>query len=65
MFTLPELQLIVNALAMSAKSAQRLSAREGQPESVAAEYRKVIGEVSAVQRKALTEMDKLKAPAKK
>lgn len=64
MFNAQELQVIVNALGMAAKSAQRLSAREGQPESVAAEYRKVIGEVAAIQRKALTELDKLKAAKK-
>lgn len=36
-----EQKQVVTALVMQQKSVMRLSAKEGQPESVAAEYRKV------------------------
>lgn len=59
MFTAAELKFIVSALAMAAKSAQRLANREGQPESVAAEYRKVLADQSQLLRKAQVELDKM------
>lgn len=59
MFTAVELKMIATALSMSAKSAQRLAARDGQPETVAAEYRKVLGETAVLQRKVLAELDKI------
>lgn len=61
MFTATELKRIVTALTMAAKSAQRLANREGQPESVAAEYRRVLAEDSVLVRKAQVELDKLSA----
>ena len=57
MFTIAELKHIVAGLTMSAKSASRLANREGQPESVAMEYRRVIGEVSEVHKKVQTMLD--------
>lgn len=61
MFNANELARIVVALTMAAKSAQRLANREGQPASVAAEYRRVLAEDSVLVRKAQTELDKLSA----
>jgi hypothetical protein len=63
MFTAIELGRIVTALQMAAKSAQRLANREGQPETVAAEYRRVLADDSVLVRKAQMELDKLKAGA--
>lgn len=37
----------------------RLAAKEGQPETVAAEYRKVAQEIQQVMRKVVSEVDKL------
>ena len=41
MFTVTELKDIAKALVLQEKSVQRLAQKEGQPDSVAAEYRKV------------------------
>lgn len=59
MFTLDELKVIASALVVQEKSVSRLAAKEGQPESVAAEYRKVSGQIVAVMRKVMSEQDKL------
>lgn len=59
MFTLDELKQIGAALVLQEKSVMRLSQKEGQPESVAAEYRKVAGVIAALLRKVSTEQDKL------
>lgn len=58
MFSIDELKMIVAAVALAAKSSQRLANREGQPESVVAEYRKVLGIQSALLRKIQVEVDK-------
>lgn len=59
MFDAAELSLIVSSLGMAIKSATRLANRADQPVSVANEYRSVIGTLSALQRKALSEVDKV------
>lgn len=48
MFQLDALRVIKAALTVQAKSVGRLAAKEGQPESVAAEYRKVGQEIIEV-----------------
>lgn len=65
MFSVEELKMIVSGLQMAVKSAQRLANREGQPETVAAEYRKVNAEMALLLRKAQLEMDKAAKAAKK
>lgn len=59
MFTVAELQMIVKALALQEKSVLRLAAKDEQPESVAAEYRKVGGEIVSLLRKVMSEIDNL------
>lgn len=59
MFTKAEFSVILAALTVQSKSVMRLAAKEGQPESVAAEYRKVGSEIADVYRKVQAEMDKL------
>lgn len=48
MFNKNQLKTIAAALVVQEKSVNRLAAKEGQPESVAAEYRKVAVEIAAV-----------------
>lgn len=59
MFTLNELLVIRQALVVQKKSVERLSNKEGQPESVAAEYRKVGAEILGVQNHLDMEVRKL------
>ena len=61
MFTRKELVSIQAALKVQQASVTRLAAKEGQPDSVAAEYRKVSGEIADLQRKVQVEVDKLPA----
>lgn len=65
MFTVAELRVIASALIVQSKSVARLAAKDGQPEPVAAEYRKVGAEILSVQKKVDQELDKLVASAKK
>ena len=58
-FTLDELKVIAGALVVQEKSVMRLAAKEGQPENVAAEYRKVRGEIEKVMRKVIMQVDEL------
>lgn len=59
MFTVAELKVLAAALLVQEKSVLRLAAKEGQPETVAAEYRKVAAEIQALLRKTVGEIDKL------
>lgn len=59
MFTLSELKVIAAALVVQEKSVLRLAAKEGQPESVAAEYRKVANEIQSVMRKVVNGIDEM------
>lgn len=59
MFTKSELLVISKALVVQEKSVQRLAAKEGQPDSVAAEYRKVGVEIGEVMKKVSVELSKL------
>lgn len=59
MFSVAELKVLAAALLVQEKSVLRLAAKEGQPETVAAEYRKVAAEIQALLRKAVGEIDKL------
>lgn len=59
MFTKSELLVISKALVVQEKSVQRLAAKEGQPDSVAAEYRKVGVEIGDVMKKVSVELSKL------
>lgn len=60
MFTKEELKRIAEALVLQEKSVLRLAAKEGQPETVAVEYRKVATSVAALMRKVVAELDKAK-----
>ena len=51
MFNRKELDVISRALVVQLKSVERLSAKEGQPETVALEYKKVAGEIVSLLRK--------------
>lgn len=59
MFTKNELAVIAKALVTQEKSVQRLAAKEGQPDSVAAEYRKVGVAIGDVMKKVSVELSKL------
>lgn len=59
MFTLEELMQVWTALVVQEKSVNRLAAKEGQPQSVAAEYRKVSASIVELIRKVGSEVDKL------
>lgn len=65
MFSKEELAMIAKALEMAERSAARLAAKEGQPETVAEEYRKYQGAVIALSRKVVMAMDEARAPKKK
>lgn len=58
MFTKGELSDIAAALMVQSKSVARLAAKEGQPESVAIEYRKVGSRIDSLYKKVVAEMDK-------
>lgn len=58
MFSKKELDVISRALMVQLKSVERLSAKEGQPETVALEYKKVAGEIVALMRKVNDEIVK-------
>lgn len=64
MFTLPQLIAIRSALTVQHKSVLRLAAKEGQPESVAAEYRKVGQEVTELFNAVGAEIVKMEQAAK-
>lgn len=51
MFSMSELKQIGKALVAQEKSVQRLAAKEGQPDTVAAEYRKVGMEIGELLKK--------------
>ena len=51
MFNLKELLVIAGALVVQQKSVMRLAQKEGQPETVALEYRKVSGEIESILKK--------------
>lgn len=59
MFTKVEMMAIARALVVQEKSVQRLAAKEGQPESVAAEYRKVGAEIADLIKKVNIEIHKV------
>lgn len=59
MFTKSELVNICKALVLQEKSVQRLAAKEGQPDSVAVEYRKVGVEIGDLLKKCSVELSKL------
>lgn len=59
MFTKNELVNIGKALVLQEKSVQRLAAKEGQPDSVAVEYRKVAVDIGDLLKKVTLEIVKL------
>ena len=64
MFDLKQLAVIKAALVVQSKSVMRLAAKEGQPESVAQEYRKVGQEIAEVFKVVEAEHVKLEQAAK-
>lgn len=58
MFTKIELDVISKALMVQLKSVERLAAKEGQPETVALEYKKVAGQIVNLMRKVNDEIVK-------
>jgi hypothetical protein len=52
-----QLKVIAAALVVQEKSVNRLAAKEGQPESVAAEYRKVSQEIGEVMKIVIRDID--------
>lgn len=62
MFSLQELTMFVKALALQEKSVLRLAAKDEQPDSVAAEYRKVATDIATLMRKVVAQMDALNTP---
>lgn len=65
MFTKSELKLIAYALVQYEKSVLRLSAKEGQPESVAVEYRKAASEIGSLLKKVVFEQDQFEKKVSK
>lgn len=59
MFSLNDLLVMRAALVVQRKSVERLAAKEGQPETVAAEYRKVGNDIIAVQNRVDAEVRRL------
>lgn len=59
MFSSLELSVIASALVVQEKSVGRLAAKDGQPESVANEYRKVAESIRVVMRHVQEEAHKL------
>lgn len=57
MFTKSELMDIALALMVQSKSVGRLAAKEGQPESVAIEYRKVGSRIDSLYKKVVAAID--------
>lgn len=64
MFALNELLIIRSSLVVQSKSVQRLAAKEGQPESVALEYRKVFDDISSVMKHVEMEITKIQVDEK-
>lgn len=64
-FTVAELKVLGSALLVQEKSVLRLAAKEGQPDTVAAEYRKVAAEIQMLLRKVAAAMDAEVAKVKK
>ena len=64
MFDLKQIAVIKAALVVQSKSVMRLAAKEGQPESVAQEYRKVGQEIAEVFKVVEAEQVKLEQLAK-
>lgn len=65
MFTVAELKVLGSALLVQEKSVLRLAAKEGQPDTVAAEYRKVAAEIQMLLRKVAAAIDSELAKGKK
>lgn len=65
MFTTAELAVLLKALSGMSKSLMRLAAKDEQPDSVAAEYRRVGSVVADLFRKVRVEYDKASAVVKK
>lgn len=59
MFTKSDLVMILKALVLQEKSVLRLAGKDEQPESVAAEYRKVAAEIGDLMKKCNLEIAKL------
>lgn len=59
MFSKEELVQIANALVMQEKSVNRLAARDGQPPTVAVEYRSVAAVIAGLLKKVNMEIHKL------
>lgn len=57
MFSFDELKAIAAALVVQEKSVLRLAAKDGQPDTVAAEYRKVAAQIQVVMRKVVAALD--------
>lgn len=64
MFTALELTQIGKALVLQEKSVARLAAKEGQPDTVAMEYRKVGAQIGELLKKVGMEIMKLEDAAK-
>ena len=64
-YTLKDLKTISAALVVQEKSVIRLAAKEGQPESVAVEYRKVAQEISSVMKKVAADLSEKEGKDKK
>lgn len=58
-FSKSEMMAILRALVVQEKSVQRLAAKEGQPDSVAQEYRKVGAEIADLIKKVNLELHKV------
>lgn len=61
MFNKYDLVMILKALVLQEKSVLRLAGKDEQPESVAAEYRKVASEIAELMKKCNLEIAKLEA----
>lgn len=64
-FTKSQLLVVEKALSLAEKSASRLAAREGQPEAVAAEYRRYGVEVAQLIKDVQSEIVALDRQVKK
>lgn len=64
-FTKSQLLVVEKALALAEKSASRLASREGQPEAVAAEYRRYAVEVAELIKSVQMEIVSLEKQVKK
>lgn len=64
-YDVKQLKVIAAALVVQEKSVNRLAAKEGQPESVAAEYRKVSQEIGEVMKVVIRDIDAKSEKVKK